>query len=372
LFDHLLKDTRPSGSAQQLITKLQVPVMKVALADKGFFSRRNHPARQLLNTISETSLFWMDEDDVDQPLLERMHLVIDRVTTDYDQDHSIFESMLGDLNRHVNTLQRKAEVAEKRNVDAAKGRERLDVARQTATSEIDKRTKGRLLPPLVMQLMEHAWADLLALTQLREGVDSPDFQERLLAVEQLAACFDMEHPTPKSEFQELRPLLDEGLSLVGFAPAEADRTLNAIEELVVEGEALLPSLEPTEERAVSEIVKGKGRLGATQDQKPEEKTAEGNILKSIESERQSLLTHLRNKDGRLPLNPKEQAMVEKIKQMPFGTWFEFTVNQQGEKVRRKLSWFSTVTGRCLFVNARGAKAEERSMDRMARERRILD
>ena len=43
------------------------------------------------------------------------------------------------------------------------------------------------------------------------------------------------------------------------------------------------------------------------------------------------------------------------------------LNQQGDTVRRKLSWFSTLTGRCLFVNQRGARTEERSMQQLARD-----
>ena len=369
LFDHLLQDIKPSASSHTLINKLQVPVMKVALSDKSFFSRRNHPARRLLNSISETSLFWM-EDEVDQPLLERMHMVVDKVISDYDQDHGIFETMLGDLNRHVNTLQRKAEVSEKRYIDAAKGRERLEVARQTATLEIEKQTRGKLLPELVLHLLESAWADVLALTQLREGVDSADFQERLMAAEQVSRCFDLDNPVSKSDFQDVRPVLEDGMGLVGFHPAEIERTLNAVEELVVDGEAILPTLEPAEERVVTELVKSKSRLGAAREDKPADAVAISggeSVLDAIQTERQTLLSHLRGKETKLPLGAKEQQMFEKIKQLPFGTWFEFTVNQQGEKVRRKLSWFSPVTSKCLFVNARGAKAEERSLEQLARD-----
>jgi len=68
-----------------------------------------------------------------------------------------------------------------------------------------------------------------------------------------------------------------------------------------------------------------------------------------------------------PLNEAERAQLEHIKTLPFGTWFEFVTNQQGDSVRRKLSWFSTMTGRCLFVNQRGARAEERTMEQLARD-----
>ena len=80
----------------------------------------------------------------------------------------------------------------------------------------------------------------------------------------------------------------------------------------------------------------------------------------------TLLQTLR-KDVHLPLGPREAEMADRIKRLPFGTWFEFTLNQQGEKAKRKLCWYSPVTGRCLFVNVRGAKAQERTIDDLARD-----
>ncbi len=360
LFDHVMSESKPSSTTHALLTKLQVPILKVALRDKGFFSRRAHPARQLLNSVAENGMFWADGDDIDEALVERMQRVVDRVTQEFDSDVGVFETMLGDLNTHVHTLQRKAEVAEKRHIDAAKGRERLETARADAAQSIDRFTKGRLLPPLVLHLLEGAWADVLALTRLREEADSPAYLERLETAEQLAGCFDLDNPVTKAHFEELKPVLEEGMSLVGFHGPEIDRTLQAVSELVVEGEALLPSLEPAEEREVTELVRNKTRLGEEQDGP---KTAAAGQA----AEKQSILAHLRGRDERIPLSAKEQQTLERLKQMPFGTWFEFTLNQQGEKARRKLSWFSPVTGRCLFVNSRGAKVAEKSLEELARD-----
>src|SRR5262249_35090832 len=41
------------------------------------------------------------------------------------------------------------------------------------------------------------------------------------------------------------------------------------------------------------------------------------------------------------------------------------INQQGEKVRRKLAWYSTVTGHCLFVNQRGVRTDEKTLHQLA-------
>ena len=57
---------------------------------------------------------------------------------------------------------------------------------------------------------------------------------------------------------------------------------------------------------------------------------------------------------------------EQLRTLPFGTWFEFVTNQQGDVVRRRLSWFSPVTDNALFVNQRGQRVGEQSLDSLAR------
>jgi hypothetical protein len=67
-----------------------------------------------------------------------------------------------------------------------------------------------------------------------------------------------------------------------------------------------------------------------------------------------------------PRTPEEQARYEQLRVMPFGAWIEFVVNQQGDFVRRRLSWFSPVTDNALFVNQRGQRVGEHSLDSLAR------
>src|SRR5690606_41325618 len=52
--------------------------------------------------------------------------------------------------------------------------------------------------------------------------------------------------------------------------------------------------------------------------------------------------------------------------LPFGPWIEFVTNQRGDVVRRRLSGFSRITGRALFVNQRGQRVGEQSLDSVAR------
>src|SRR6185312_12524576 len=174
LFDYLTKNVRPDGSTQSLMTKLQVPLLRVALRDKNFFTRRSHPARQLLNAIAETGAHWLDDSEgpADRALVDKMQVVVDKVSHKFDGNLGLIENMLTDLSQHMHTLARKAEVTERRHVDAAKGREKLAVARQRASNAIGARIAAARPNKLVRTILDQAWTDVLALTLLRQGEHS--------------------------------------------------------------------------------------------------------------------------------------------------------------------------------------------------------
>jgi hypothetical protein len=68
----------------------------------------------------------------------------------------------------------------------------------------------------------------------------------------------------------------------------------------------------------------------------------------------------------VPRTQREQAAYDVLRSLPFGTWFEFVTNQQGDVIRRRLSWFSPMTDHALFVNQRGQRVGEQSLDSLAR------
>ncbi len=345
LFDYIVRDLKPSGVSQYLLSKLQAPVLRTALRDRGFFTQRNHPARQLLNSIAETGMHWLDTGDADRGLVEKMQLLVDRVTTDFDGDVGLFETLLGDLSRHMHTVARKAEVAERRHVDAARGRERLALARVHAGEEVAKRLAGHRIPKLLSQVLEQTWTDVLALTELRQGADSELYGKRLEVADQLvAACSarstDGKSATPLPDTKQLRADVEAGLAQVGHHGSDIQAIVSAVFD--TEDTTKSEHAEPASRTEIAMRLKARARLGA-------------DISEDAVDVRKGKLSEA------------DKAAVARIRSLPFGTWFEFTVNQQGDRQRRRLSWFSTVTGRCLFVNQRGQRVDERSMLALARE-----
>ena len=66
-----------------------------------------------------------------------------------------------------------------------------------------------------------------------------------------------------------------------------------------------------------------------------------------------------------PLGPQEARIHNRLRQLPFGSWFEFIDPQTGAIERRKLAWFSPLSGNTLFVNRRGQRATEMNLRELA-------
>jgi len=353
LFEHLSRDQKPSLAVQELLTRMQVPLLRVALRDRTFFTRRAHPARQLLNMVAEAGVFWLDEEAEDKALLEKMRLVVDRVSHEYADDLGIFDELAGDFSKHLGTMARKSELAERRHVDAARGREKLDVARSMAAQAMSEKLRERKAPALVKTLLEQAWTDVLALTLLRQGESSDVYRRRLQVAERLIEATTSapgRTPPSASEANALQNEIEVGLSQVGYHVDDVRSVIGRFFAGAGTPAAVSPAA-AEEAASATELamkLKARARLG--------EDSAEPS------PGRRELRPKIHP-----PLDAEEMRLLERLKTVPFGTWFEFEANQQGDKVRRKLSWFSPMTGRCLFVNQRGARADEKTLDQLARE-----
>jgi hypothetical protein len=338
LYDQLLTETRAEGVAQRLLASLQVPLLRVALSDNDFFTVRNHPARRLLNLVLETANLWLDRSDghFDVALNQRLQRSVERVASEFRDDLGVIEREADDLDSHLRLLSRRAEIAERRQVEAAQGRDRLRDARAAAAAAIGKHIAGHKTTPLVRALLENAWTDALTLTLLREGENSEAYRRRLAAAEQLLGS-----PVERDDAR-LAAELNHGLTQVGLQATEADQITRYALDMPQRpvGQAATPP--PTQTELLIRL-------------KARHKPGEEGAAAPAES-----------KPRKLSLTPSERRALETLKQLPFGTWLEFTINQQGQKVARKLAWHNPVSGRCLLVNARGAAAPERTLDQIAR------
>jgi hypothetical protein len=347
LFDELMHALRSSGRTPSLLTRLQVPILRVALRDKGFFLRADHPARQLLNTVAETGVHWIDDvgGESDVALIERVQRAIERVNQEFDSDLKLLERINDELLLHMQSLARRADVAERRLVDAARGREKLAMARETASRAIASRLAAAKPSRLLRTLLEQAWTDVLALTVLRQGEGSEIYQRQLEIADQLIAAGDASpgagiRPLPAASREEI----ETGLAQVGYHDDEVRAVVDRV---------FTPDRAEHDDTAISQTdlamrLKSKMRLGET--------VAADAPLQSAQLRQASL-----------QLNAEETQMLERLKSMPAGAWFELIGKTANDRTRLKLSWSSPMSGRCLLVNQRGARVDECDLDHLARD-----
>ena len=331
LYGQLEGEIRDDAPAAALIRRLQLPLLRVALQDQAFFVQATHPARELLNTVAETAAGWLDKDDLDPQLLLPLQQAVTHVVDEYDGDNKVFEASNEKLQAHLQAQVRKAEMLERRHVEAARGKEKLEVAKLRSSAVLEKLIGEQRIPKFSRALLNQAWADVLTLTLLRQGEESPEWQAQLDATRRIiTACARGEATGDEA----LAGHVEAALSQVGYHAEEAAIIAARLTSSASEED------DPASRTELAMKLKARTRLG-----------------EDAERAKRPVLP---------PRTPEEQARYEQLRVMPFGTWIEFTTNQQGDVVRRRMSWFSPVTDNALFVNQRGQRIGEQSLDSLAR------
>lgn len=330
LYTELEREVRTDTFARELLDRLQVPLLRLALQDRAFFVRSEHPGRMFLNTVAESGASWLGEDGVDPHFENQLAQTVERVVSDYQGDVGVFEQANADLQQQLQVQARRAEISERRHVEAARGKEKLAVAKQRAAAVLDEMLKDRSLPRFVQTLLRQAWADVLTLVLLRNGESSELWRTHLDATKRIIEVTCAKDSTLDAD---LATQIEQSMLQVGYHASEATAMARQLSRAPTESD------DATSRTELTLKLKSHARLG-------EEVAAKKTELR--------------------PRNKEEQACYEHLRSLPFGTWMEFIHNQQGDATRRRLSWYSPVTDNALFVNNRGQRTAEMTLDHVSR------
>jgi len=337
LFEQLARQLQRSDDAQALLGGLELPLLRMAMVDHDFFEQREHPARQLLDTLAATANDWLDDNDSEgnRALIAKLEQLVARARHE-PPSAGLYTSLLADIRHHVELLNRKAQATEHRHMEAAQGRERLDNARQRATELMAERFARSAPRGLLRALLDRAWSDVLALTLLRHGEDSDAFTAQLRVTDQLLGH------VPAPDRQQLRQEVETGLRQIGMHAEEATQVALRL----LGGETAQPTAELPSATDLAVRLKQHQRLGEQASRAATPTPAPAPAASAVD--------------------PRERDIERRLRQLPFGSWFEFDDAATGGVVRRKLSWYSPMSGHCLLVTRRGQRGEETTLAQLAR------
>jgi hypothetical protein len=342
VFDCILEDRNVPDSLKALIARLQIPMLKVAVLDKSFFSRSSHPARRLLNEIADAAMGWGDCDSAERDsLYVRIEQVVQRLLNDFVDDPAIFSELLADFLAFTSDERRRSELLEQRLRDAEEGRAKTELARRRVEQALNQALLGKVLPPSVVTFVQNAWSKVLLLTRLKHGDQSAEWQADVQTMEQLIWSVQR-HDDPEFSLRLLTLVpgllksLRDGLTSIAFDPFATGEFFSELEALHVK----------VLERA------------ADTDQATMMIEVSQQIVLPTADEGSVELTSVRL--------PHDDAGLRQVDQLRLGSWVAFAEDDE-HNLRCKLAAIIEATGKYIFVDRTGTKVRERSRTSLALE-----
>jgi hypothetical protein len=227
LFEYALQDRNLPAPIQALLSRLQIPYLKVALMDREFIAQRNHPARRLLDELAHACVGWSEDSDRDRRMFGKVQEIVNTLLKDFDDDTQIFDRLSGEFTEFDDKNRKRSELVERRTAEAARGKERLETAQRTAARAILSRIGGKNVPPQVRDLLTRRWSNYLVLTYLRHGEESPEWRAATRFVEDLAWSVepkrdDNDRLKLRERTPEIEQLLRHGLQATGLHQGHLD------------------------------------------------------------------------------------------------------------------------------------------------------
>ncbi|MCW8929269.1 MAG: DUF1631 domain-containing protein [Gammaproteobacteria bacterium] len=404
LFDFILDDKNLVDSVKSLLSRLQIPIIKIALQDKSFFRNKAHPARKLLNELANAGLGVTDNVTAqDNPLYLKLESLVSRISNEQTQecDASFFGELLEDLHRFLTQFNQ--------GIALKKGPSK-DAALKLVSTELSSRMSTKELPHNIVLLLERVWKDVMFDIFFSDGMESDEWDMAMTFVDTLIWSID-----PKSDIQSQKQLvrvipgilnaLNAGLDRIHYPKDLREQLLQDLQnchlacmkgqgindsELSQNGDAYVSSnqINQMQQRRSSDInnsdISGSDSLTNTgaiktddlgsdldSELSPEQLESidagvdimlDGNLSNLDALEEDHLLASLEDGSEQAISDNGEDDLVEdaytqQARNLTSGAWVEFH-GGDGKSYRAKISWMSEDASAYIFVTQTGQIAEK--------------
>ncbi len=377
VFDYILDDRRIPDAMKALIGRLQIPVLKVAMLDRAFFSQKAHPARRLLDVLAEASMGWNEDEGHESGLYKKVDELIQRVLSQFDEQLDIFSLVLEDFIRYETGEKRRIDEMTGKSAQVIRQREQTEIGRIVAHNEVESHLFDQAMPEFIRAFLLGQWEQLLGLHCARSGEGGDEWLQALRTMDDLIWSV-----TPKIKPEDRRKLvsllpdllkrLDQGLATLGTSGIVRDQFFTGL--VKCHAVAVRAGLSGAKDAPPAP------ELTPIPVDESEQLTDPASPNDFIEI---PVLTETLNVDPGLleeiSAEPEERPLVEEIvigdvgwlartgevaekdehevrvQQLKRGSWIEYRMDD-GTLARAKLAWVSPLKGIYLFTNRLGQRA----------------
>ncbi|WP_265289739.1 DUF1631 domain-containing protein [Verminephrobacter eiseniae] len=167
MLEQIARDTRLLPAVRQAVKSLEPALLQLAQTDARFFTDGDHPARRLLDTLTQRSLAFTQE--ATPGFSQFMHLTtqaVQHLSTSQPKDADLFGTVL-------DAWETAWDAQEQQNKDRQKAERRKLLAGQVA-AEIRALSDIGQVPADILDFATGPWADVVALAQLTQGEDGQE------------------------------------------------------------------------------------------------------------------------------------------------------------------------------------------------------
>jgi hypothetical protein len=347
LFEFILQDYNLAPSMQTLISRMQLPILKVVVQDKSFFNSNTHPARHLLNSLAKAGISWTETQRKEHDQLYiKIQQIVHRTLDDFDGDLRLFSELNQDLSQFLSQEERRSSLVEQRTREAEEGRIKSIKAQEKVELTLRRQilSAHHSLPELVIDTLKNGWSRVMFLAYLKDEQEH-QWTNTVEISRELIWC--------------LQPLT---------APKDRQRWISIVPKLLKDLEAGLRNVSYNSANIDQNIADIKTEL--TSSFKDSSYTqASPKRAKPLKNDN-AIETHPNHQEIRKKSSQNSNTSlaqyIEKVNSLEVGQWVEFKL-VNGNTYRCKLSANIEEAECLIFVNRMGLKPLKKSYIELAQD-----
>ncbi len=349
MFQAILQEDRIPPGIRVWFARLQMPVLRVALAEPDFFGTASHPARQLIDRMG-SCVMGFDASGIQGSALEKEIKRVVQVIEQYPETGKrVYELVYAEFQKFLQKFLAGTGAAQKV-ASVAQQVEQKETLTIQYTIEMRNMLRDIPIRDEVRSFLFKVWAEVLAVAAIRKGPQHAETLEFKQTSSELvwAASAKPNREDRARVIQNLPKLLQRlraGMTLLGMAPSHQDAHIKTVSDTLAD--AFLSKTEAIPAAKIEELAK---RLANLEDFVSED--GMGDLPLDAESIELMLGIDPATIDvvangGSKPSN----AMLAWARELELGSWF--TLDHNGRVVKVQFVWRSDRKQLNLFASAEG-------------------
>lgn len=350
MFQSILTEDRLKPTLRVWFARLQIPVLRVALAEPDFFSSLQHPARRLIDRMGSCALGFdasLTDDDSAKALEAEIRRVVQVIEQYPETGRRVFQLVYDEFQNFLaNHLQKRGQTGKL--VSVAQQVELKETLTVQYTIELRKQLDNMPVRDVIREFLFKVWAEVLAVVHVKHGPQ----HEMMALLKQTASDLlwaASAKPTRAERSQVIAQLpnllnrLRKGMGLLGIEDEEQDEHIKRISDTLADA-----FMSRTETIPPDQLAAVTRNLSSLEDFLPQEDTADLELdqdsiemITGVDASNIEIITHGGQSPG--------EAVRAWAKELQLGAWF--TLDHNGHIAQVQLAWRSDRGQLCLFATA---------------------